>query len=78
MKELLGQLIAQFLVNVITVAQVNCHVAAVSRRNADATVCSDAIASEFDLCLFIGSHHGVGGRGNITQNSSCIVEPTLR
>ena len=41
-------------------------------------VCSDASASELDLCLHIGSHHGVDGRGTITQNSSCTVEPTLR
>ena len=74
MKELLGQLIAQFLVNVITVhtdvAQDNCHATSVSRRNADVTarrsrsvgkaaVCSGAFASELDLCLNIGSHHGV-------------------
>ena len=93
MKELLGQLIAQFLVNVITVhtdvAQDNCHATTVSRRNADATarrprsvvksaVCSDAFASELDLCLYIGSHHGYDGRGTITQNGSCTVEPTLR
>ena len=92
-KELLGQLIAQFLVNVIAVhtdvAQDNCHATTVSRRNADVTarrsrsvgkaaVCSDAFASELDLCLHIGSHHGVDGRGTITQNSSCTVEPTLR
>ena len=42
MKELLGQLIAQFLVNVITVhtdvAQDNCHATTVSRRNSDVTV----------------------------------------
>ena len=41
MKELLGQLIAQFLVNVIAVhtdvAQDNCHAKTVSRRNADVT-----------------------------------------
>ena len=93
MKELLGHLIAQFLAIVITVhadvAQDNCHATTVSRRNADATarrsrfeekvvVCSDAFASERDLCLHIGLHHGVDGRGTITQNSSCIVEPTLR
>ena len=40
-KELLGQLIAQSLVNVITVhtdvAQDNCHAITVSRRNADVT-----------------------------------------
>ena len=74
MKELLGQLIAQFLVNVnaghTDVAQDNCHATTVSRRNADVTstrsrfvgkaaVCSDAFASELDLCLHIGSHHGV-------------------
>ena len=41
MKELLGQLIAQLLVNVITMhadgAQDNCHATTVSRRNADVT-----------------------------------------
>ena len=41
MKELLGQLIAQFLVNEIAVhteiAQDNCHATTVSRRNADIT-----------------------------------------
>ena len=93
MKESLGHLIAQFLAIVMTVhadvAQDNCHATTVSRRNADvivrrsrfvvkAAVCSDAFASELDLCLHIGSHHGVDGRGTITQNSSCIVEPTLR
>ena len=93
MKELLGQLIAQFLVNVITVhfdvAQDNCHATTVSRRNANVTArrsrsvgkaadCSDAFALELDLCLHIGSHHGVDGRGTITQNRSCTVDPTLR
>ena len=93
MKEVLDQLIAQFLLNVIAVhtdvAQDNCHATTVSRRNADVTarrsrsvgetaVCSDASASELDLCLHIGSHHGVDGRGTITQNNSCTVEPTLR
>ena len=92
MKELLGLLISQFLVNVITVhtdvAQDNCHATTVSRRNADVTarrsqsgkaaVCSDAFASELDLCLHVGSRHGVDGRGTRTQNSSCTVEPTLR
>ena len=93
MQELFGQLIAQFLVDEIAVhtdvAQDNCHATTVSRRNADVTarrsrfvgkaaVCSDAIASELDLCLYIGSHHGVDGLGTITQNSSCTVEPTLR
>ena len=77
--ELLGQLIAQFLVNVIAVhtdAQDNCHATTVSRRNADvtakrsrsvgkATVCSDAFASKLDLCLHIGSHHGVDGRVHV-------------
>ena len=43
-----------------------------------AAVCSDAFASKLDLCLHIGSHHGVDGRGTITQNSSCAVERTLR
>ena len=41
MKELLDQLITQFLVNVIAmhtdVAQDNCHATTVSRRNADVT-----------------------------------------
>ena len=93
MKELLGHFIAQFLAIVMTVhadvAQDNCHTTTVSRLNADVTarqsrfvgkvaVCSDAFASELDLCLYIGSHHGVDGRGTITQNSSCTVEPTLR
>ena len=88
MKELLGPLIAQFLAIVITVhadvAQDNCHATTVSRRNADVTarrsrfvgkiaVCSDAFASEHDLCLHIGSHHGVDGRGTMTQNSLCTV-----
>ena len=65
MKESLGQLIAQFLVNMIAVhsdvAQDNCHATTVSRRNAGVTatrsrfvrkaaVCSDTIASELDLC----------------------------
>ena len=93
MKDLLGRLIAQFLVDVITVhtdvAEDNCHATTVSRRNADVTVrrsrsvegktvvCSDAFASELDLCWHIGSHHGVDGRGTIRQNSSCTVEPTL-
>ena len=92
MKEMFGQLIAQFVANVITVrtdvAQDNCHATTVSRRNAEATarrlqfvrkaaVCRDALASKLDLCLYIGSHHGVDGRGTITQNSWCIVEPRL-
>ena len=90
----MGQLIAQFLVSVIAVhtdvAQDNCHATTASRRNADVTsrrsrsvgvkaaVCSDAFASEPDLCLHIGSDHGVDGRGTITQISWCTVEPTLR
>ena len=93
MKELFGQLIAQFLVDVIAVhadvAQDNCHVRTVSRRNADVTarrsrfvgktaVCSDTIASELDRCSYIGSHHGADGLGTITQNSLCTVQPTLR
>ena len=93
MEDLLGHLIAQFLVSVITVhthvAQDNCHATTVPRRNADVTarrsrfarkaaVCSDIIASEFDPCLDIWTH-GVDERLNrITQNSSCSVEPTLR
>ena len=40
-----------------------------------AAVCSDAFASELDLCLHIGSYHGVDGRGTITHNSPCTVEP---
>ena len=93
MKESLGRMIAQFLVGVITVhtdvAQDNCHATTVSRRNSyvtvrrsrfvrEAAVCSDAFASKLDLCLHIGSHHGVDGRGTITQNGSCTVKPTLR
>ena len=92
MKELLGQLIAQFRVNVLTVhtnvAEDNCHSTTVSRRNADVTVrrrrivrkaavCSDAIEPKFDLCLHIESHQGVFGRGTITENSSRTVEPWL-
>ena len=54
MKELLGQLIAQFLVDVITVhtdvAQENCHATTVSKRNADVTVRRSRFVREAAVC----------------------------